>query len=192
MGGHSKALLEIDAGDTFLTRIIHTFEDAGVHDVVVVIGHEADLVAQSLRARRSPARLVVNGAYALGQFSSVLAGLEAVDQPKVRALLMTLVDVPLVSAATVRAVIDRYDRTNAPIVRPVRGALHGHPVLIDRSLFSALRRADPATGVKPIVRAHVSAAGDVPVDDEGAFRDVDTPEDYLRLRNGLLRAGGRL
>ena len=32
-------------------------------------------------------------------------------------------------------------------------------MLIDRSLFDALRRADPASGAKPVVRAHASARG---------------------------------
>ena len=72
-------------------------------------------------------------------------------------------------------------RPRAPIVRPVRGEEHGHPVLIDRSLFGALRAADPSTGAKPIVREHVSPAGDVVVDDDGAFIDIDTPEEYARV-----------
>src|SRR5436190_1622403 len=90
---------------------------------------------------------------------------KVVDRPGVVAVLMTLVDVPLVNAATVRAVIDRYHQTHAPIVRPVQGDQHGHPVLIDRKLFDAFRHADPATGAKPIIRANVSLAGDVVVDD---------------------------
>ena len=53
-------------------------------------------------------------------------------------------------------------------------------VLIDRSLFSDLRAANPNEGAKPIVRAHVSPLGDVPVDDAGAFIDIDTPDDYAR------------
>jgi CTP:molybdopterin cytidylyltransferase MocA len=63
----------------------------------------------------------------------------------------------------------------------VRGPEHGHPVLIARALFDALRQADPALGAKPIVRGHVSQAGDVEVDDAGAFIDIDTPEDYERF-----------
>jgi molybdenum cofactor cytidylyltransferase len=81
----------------------------------------------------------------------------------------------------VRAVIDRYRETHAPIVRPVRGEAHGHPVLIDRSLFPALREADPNRGAKPVVRGHVSPAGDVEVQDPGAFMDLDTPEEYERV-----------
>ena len=65
-----------------------------------------------------PARFVVNRDYDRGQLSSLLAGLDVVDRPGVAAVLVTLVDVPLVSAATVRAVIDCYRRTRAPIVRP--------------------------------------------------------------------------
>ena len=37
------------------------------------------------------------------------------------------------------------------------------------------------TGAKPIVRAHASAAGDIAIDDEGAFTDIDTEEDYRRM-----------
>ena len=127
------------------------------------------------------ARIVENPDYERGQLSSMIAGFNAIDRPGVVASLVTLVDVPLVSPATVKAVLDRYRQTRAPVVRPVRGGEHGHPVLFDRSLFDAIRRADPALGAKPVVRAHVSAAGDVPVDDAGAFLDIDTPEEYERV-----------
>ena len=45
--GQPKAALPLDAGDTFLTRIVRTFLEAGVDDVVVVLGHEADAIVQS-------------------------------------------------------------------------------------------------------------------------------------------------
>ena len=179
--GRPKATLRLDDADTFLTRIIRTFQAAQVDDVVVVLGHEAEAIVKSVEQSGLSLRFVVNEQFESGQLSSVLAGLRAIDRPGVNAMLMTLVDVPLVSAATVRAVLDRYRTTRAPVVRPVRGALHGHPVLIDRSLFDKLRAADPQRGAKPIIRAHVSAAGDVEVEDEGAFFDVDTPEDYRRV-----------
>ena len=104
----------------------------------------------------------------------------------------TKVDVPLVSAATVRAVIECYRRTRAPVVRPTSGARHGHPLLIARSLFDALRAADPSAGAKPLVRAHASPAGDLEVADEGAFTDIDTEGDYLkRIADRSSGGGGR-
>src|SRR4029079_18187793 len=106
--------------------------------------------------------------------------LRAIDRPGVVAVLVTLVDVPFVSAPTVRAVLDAYRRTSAPVVRPTRGERHGHPVLIDRKLFEALAHCEPAQGARNVVRAHATPAGNIKIEDEGAFADVDTPEDYER------------
>ena len=179
--GRAKATLPLDATDTFLTRIVRTFLEAGVDDVVVVVGHEADAIVSSFSASGLPARFIVNHDYDRGQWSSLVAGLGVVDRPGVSATLMTLVDVPLVTADTVRAVLACYRRTHAPVVRPTAGSRHGHPLLVDRSLFAELRAADPAEGAKPVIRAHASAAGDIAIADEGAFRDIDTEEDYLRM-----------
>ena len=179
--GRLKATLPLDRGDTFLTRIVRTFRHASVEEVIVVVGHRADEIIASFADADVPARFVENPHYEQGQLSSLVVGLQVVDRPGVLAALVTLVDVPLVGAATVRAVVARYRETRAPVVRPVRGEQHGHPVLIDRSLFEAIRRADPAVGAKPIIRANVSASGDVVVDDDGAFADFDTPDDYNKL-----------
>jgi molybdenum cofactor cytidylyltransferase len=185
--GRAKASLPLGGDDTFLTRSVRTFLDAGVDDVVIVVGHDADEIAGTFAASGLPARFVVNREYDRGQLSSLVAGLGIVDRPGVAGVLVTLVDVPLVSAATVRAVVECYHRTHAPIVRPTSGTRHGHPLLIDRSLFAELRAADPSTGAKPIVRAHASAAGDLAIDDEGAFTDIDTNEEYTRVLRGLAR-----
>ena len=186
--GRPKATLPADGRDTFVSRIVRTFLDAGVDDVVVVVGHDADAIVESLAASELRARVTVNHQYDRGQLSSLLAGLAVVDRPGVAAVLVTLVDVPLVSTATIRAVVARYRETRAPIVRPTSGTRHGHPLLIDRSIFGALRAADPATGAKPVVRAHASVAGDLEVADEGAFMDVDTEEEYRRLITSRPRA----
>jgi molybdenum cofactor cytidylyltransferase len=178
--GRAKASYPLHGGGTFLARIVRTFLDAGINDVVVVVGHDAETVMTDFAASGLPARFVENRGYEAGQLSSLLMGLRLVDRPGVAASLVTLVDVPFVSASTVRAVVDSYRQTHAPIVRPTRGDVHGHPLLIDRSLFDVFSRADPFQGAKPIVRAHATAAGTIPVDDEGAFADIDTPADYER------------
>src|SRR6476660_6387585 len=109
--GRAKATLPAGDGHTFLTRIVQTLLDAGVDDVIVVVGHDADAIAGSFSGSGLPARFVVNRDYDRGQLSSLLAGLNAIDRPGVTAVLVTLVDVPLVSASTVRAVMDSYRRS---------------------------------------------------------------------------------
>jgi molybdenum cofactor cytidylyltransferase len=188
--GRPKATLPVSDSHTFLTRIVRTFLDSGVDDVIVVVGHDADAIAASFSESGLPARFVVNREYDRGQLSSLLAGLNVIDRPGVAAVLMTLVDVPLVSSSTVRAVIDAYRRTGVPIVRPTSGDRHGHPLLIDRSVFAALRAADFTSGAKPVVRAYASAIGDIPIEDEGAFTDIDTEEEYRKTIGVRFGGGG--
>ena len=180
--GRPKATLPLEGGDTFVTRIVRTFAAASIPDVIIVVGHDADAVIDAFSGTDLSVTFVENPDYEQGQLSSLRAGLRVVDRPGVVASLVTLVDVPLIAVSTVRAVVDRYLVTHAPVVRPVRGAEHGHPVLIDRSLFDAVRHAHPSLGAKAIVRAHASDTGDVLVDDDGAFADADTPSEYERLR----------
>ena len=183
--GRPKALLPVDGRDTFVGRLVRTLRAAGVAEVVVVAaaGGPVEAIRGVLAATRPAPRIALNPDPSRGQLSSLLAGLEAVDRPGVDALLMTLVDVPLVEVSTVRALLDAYARSRAPVVRPVReaDAAHGHPVIFDRSLFGALRDADPAQGAKPVVRARAAETENVPVDDRGAFLDIDTPADYRRV-----------
>jgi molybdenum cofactor cytidylyltransferase len=183
--GRAKATLPLAGADTFLSRIVRTLLDADVDDVVVVVGHEADEIAASFAGSGLAARFVVNRDSDRGQLSSLQAALGVIDRPGVAAALVTLVDVPLVSVDTVRAVVRRYERTHATIVRPTDGSRHGHPLLIDRALFAALRAADPAVGAKPIIRAHATTDGDFPCADAGAFIDVDTPAEYEALIRNL-------
>ena len=125
-------------------------------------------------------RVVVNLDPSRGQLSSLLAALDVADRPGVQGLLMTLVDVPLVSSETIRAIADAYRAAGRPIVRPVKDGRHGHPVIFDRRLFDELRQADPALGAKTVVHRHASEIQEIEVDDEGAFVDIDTPEAYRR------------
>jgi len=181
--GRPKALLPI-GGDTFVTRVCLTLTAAGAEDVVVVAGTELEAVTSAVHRAGLSARIIENPRRHEGQLSSVLAGLAVADHPGVEAVVVHLVDAPLVAAGTVRAVMDAFRRTHAPVVRPVINGRHGHPVLFARSVFDELRRADPSVGAKAVVRAHAADACDVPVEDEGACRDIDTPEDYARFIGG--------
>jgi molybdenum cofactor cytidylyltransferase len=187
--GRTKANLPVGtSGETFLTRIIRVLREGGLEAIVVVIGGDAAAVRASLPRDDASISAVENPHYEQGQLSSLLAGIAAVEQRlgTVEAAMITLVDLPLISAGTVRAVLDAYRATPAaPIVRPRRGNRYGHPVIFNQSIFGELRRANPSTGAKPVVHAHAAEEVNVEVDDDGAFTDIDTPEDYDRFIRGV-------
>jgi CTP:molybdopterin cytidylyltransferase MocA len=174
--GSPKPLL-VAGGQSFVRGLITTLKGGGVDRVVVVVRPGA--VAVSAEVASGGGEVVVNPDPDRGQLSSLLAGLDAVDRPGVDAILVTLVDVPLVGSSSVAALLARAAVSRAPILRAACRGAHGHPVIFTRGVFAALRAADPATGAKPVMRAF--AVEDVEVDDPGILRDVDTPEDYERL-----------
>jgi molybdenum cofactor cytidylyltransferase len=107
-----------------------------------------------------------------------------VDTPALEAIAVTLVDVPLVRAATVAALVEAWRTTGAPIVRPAIGERHGHPVIFDRATFAALRSAPLDVGAKAVIARFRAQVIDLPTDDAGTLRDVDTPDDYAALLAG--------
>jgi len=94
--GRPKATLPLGEHETFLSRIVATMFEAGVEDVVVVVGHHAREIAESFAASGLGARFVVNRSYDRGQLSSIVAGLSVVDRPGVAAALVTRLGVKTV------------------------------------------------------------------------------------------------
>ena len=176
--GRPKALLTTTGNRTFVRGILESLRDAGIAGAVVVT-RSGDSAIEEEIAAAGFGRAVVNPRAEEGQLTSLLAGLDAVDAPDVPAILVTLVDVPLVRSATIRMLCARAAESSASVVRAVHGGRHGHPVIFKRALFDALRRADPAVGAKAVVRA--ATVEDVEVDDPGVAEDIDTPADYARV-----------
>jgi CTP:molybdopterin cytidylyltransferase MocA len=185
--GAPKALLVAPDGRSFVARVHRSLIEGGADRVVIVTGGDHDAVVAAIGRDHPPVRpiLVRNPDPSRGQLSSLWVGLDAVLDGTSEAVMVTLVDVPMVAPDTVRRVIAEWQRTRAPIVRPAIGLRHGHPVVFDRVLFGELRAAPLEAGAKRVVRAHEQEIVDVPVEDEGCLTDIDTPADYERLRNSM-------
>jgi molybdenum cofactor cytidylyltransferase len=178
--GRPKALLTLSDGSTFLQAVTASLSDGGVADVLIV-GRPDDRALRDEVERLPRTRFVENARAEEGQLSSVIAGLNAADRPGIAAVLVTLVDLPLIKAATVRTLIDAFLSSHAPVARTSHLGRHGHPVIFARRVFDELRHADPQVGAKSVIRSHQSSVLDVEVEDGGVLRDIDTPEDYAGL-----------
>ena len=180
--GSPKALLLTRDGRPFVAAIAETFAAAGITEIVVVTGRDHERITAALANERLPVppEVVRNLDPSRGQLSSLLLGIDSLPAAA-PAAVVTLVDVPLMTAETVRLVISEWRRTGAPIVRPAIGERHGHPVVFDRRLFQELRQAPLDVGAKAVFRAHAAEIVNVPVTDTGCLVDVDTPADYEAL-----------
>ena len=185
MGRPKAGLVLNDRGETFLVRSLQALTVAGIPEIVVVTGAATDAVRSAAGRIRRHVRFAQNDAWQDGQLTSLLKGLEPRRGQVLEGALVTLVDAPFASVDTIRTVIGVWRRSRARIVRPARGDEHGHPVIFDSALFDELRASDPRVGAKSVVRAHHHEIVNVPVDDPGAFVDVDTEDDYRRVRRDL-------
>jgi molybdenum cofactor cytidylyltransferase len=180
--GSPKALLPSPDGRSFVNRIVDTLHESGVTELVVVTGRDHDALVKVLNQSEHRPAIARNLDPSRGQLSSLWVGMDAVVRSDTEAILVTLVDVPLVAVSTVSRVLTAWQRSRAPIVRPAIGDRHGHPVIFDRAVFDALRSAPIDGGAKTVVRMHEHDLLNVPVEDEGCVVDVDTPDEYQQLR----------
>jgi molybdenum cofactor cytidylyltransferase len=91
------------------------------------------------------------------------------------------VDVPLIQARLVTALVDTWIGSRVPLVRPARAGRHGHPMVVAPPLTADLLAADPGASARDLVRAYAAIGIELHTDDDGPFLDVDTPDDYHRL-----------
>lgn len=184
--GESKALLPYPPGrEPFVVHVANALAAGGTSRVVVVGRADDEALRRIVRTRISGARFVVNpDAEQGGPLSSLLAGLAAIDDPAVLAVMMTPVDAPRLDGGTVAALLAAFRAAPGRIVRAVHGGRHGHPVIFPRALFDELRSADPARGAKAVVRAHEAEIRDVEVGNPGVLDDIDTADDYREIFGG--------
>jgi molybdenum cofactor cytidylyltransferase len=180
--GRPKALLPTGpGGPTFVCKIAETMRAGGIEDVLVIGRPDNDALRAEVERLGTNVRFVANVHADEGQLSSLIAGLNVVDHPGTRAIVVTPVDVPMVSPDSVAALLAAFARTGAPIIRPTHRGRHGHPVLFSHAMFAELRRADPAQGAKAVVRRRAAEIVEIEVPDPAVIADVDSPEDYARL-----------
>jgi molybdenum cofactor cytidylyltransferase len=175
--GFPKALLPI-AAHTFAEHVIGALAASRAAAIYLVLGSDAERIRREIDV--TPAQVVVNEQWELGQLSSLAAGLRALPAGDYDAVIMALVDHPLIEPGVVDAVIAAFEATGRPIVVPVHDGRRGHPVLFAARLVPELLAAPLAEGARAVVRAHADEVLEVPAPAPGVLADVDTPELYAQ------------
>ncbi len=173
-----KPLLPL-AGRTALERCIGLFREAGVAEVIAVLGHRAEELRPL--AERAGARCVLNPHFEQGMFSSIAAGSRALIRG-VEAAFVLPADIPLVRRHSIRQLAAAYVARRAGIVYPVFAGRRGHPPLIAHKILAEAAEEGAAGPLSDLLARHESEAIEIQVCDQGIHMDMDTPADYNELR----------
>jgi molybdenum cofactor cytidylyltransferase len=180
--GRPKALLPIE-GETFIERIVTALRQAGLEKILVVLGHNAEMLAQ--RIAHLPVTVLGNVDYRKGQLSSLQVAVRHLQGDEgCHGILMHLVDHPYIDAGLVKLLVQRFEASGKLIVVPRFRGKRGHPVIFARSLFEELLQAPLDQGAKAVVNAHRGETLEVDANDEGVTLDIDTPELYRQHVKG--------
>jgi molybdenum cofactor cytidylyltransferase len=173
--GAPKQLAELD-GMPMLEHVVRTMTAAPVGRVVVVLGSAADEIEAAVDLHG--ATPLVCTRWEEGQSASLAAGLA--ELADCEAVVVTVGDQPRVAVEAIRRVIGA--RGDAAAVRATYNGEPGHPVLLERALFAALRDVTGDKGARNLLLS--VPVLDVPCDDLGGGEDVDTPAELDALRAG--------
>jgi len=163
---------------TLLGQVLKTATASALHEIIVVLGYQAEQINQHLDL--SNATIVINKEYAKGQSTSLIKGLEKVSSVCDAAMFL-LGDQPLVTAEIINRLINAFETANALITIPCCNGKRGNPVIIARPLFHNLTSLSADTGARAVFEVFRESIYHVPISDTAILFDVDTMEDYERL-----------
>ena len=173
--GTPKALLQF-RGRTFLEGLIARFE-THCDPVIVVLGHDAELIRSAAGVPYASARFVVNPNYALGMLTSLQCGLRSLPEHAAHAVF-TLVDHPDPADTTITAVVNA---PPAPVVIPRFAGRKGHPVRLSRRVIEELLVLPPGDKPTDVLYRHVAATRFLDTGDAGVVDDIDDRAAYHDL-----------
>ena len=174
--GQPKQLL-LWRGEPFIRHVARTALGAGLSPVVVVTGAHTPEIRAAMADL--PVMLIHNPDWEAGQSTSVCCGLQALPDV-IGSAVFLLADQPQIPIELVKALRDQHAQTLNPIVAPLIDDRRGNPVLFDRVTFADLLSLTGDVGGRAVFAKYPIAY--VPWHDANLLLDVDTPEDYQRLR----------
>jgi len=155
---------------------------AFAESVIVVAGANAAQLAPL--AARHGAIMVQNPAPERGQFSSLQVGLNELIARGYDAAMITLVDCPPLSSASLQKLCDAFADSPARGkwgAQPENSGRHGHPLLANRALIEAFLTAPTTSNARAVKHHHAQLIDSIPVPDALLTIDVNTPEQYAAL-----------
>jgi len=182
--GCPKLLLPF-AGQTIIETVVSEAQSSRVDGTLLVLGAHREKILNILKDRTISTS--INSRFQKGMLSSVQTGFRSLPSGT-RAAVILLGDQPEISKTIIDLVVQAYVGSGKGIVLPTFRKERGHPVLIDMKYKGEIERLAPDVGLRGVVYSHPEDIFEVPVDEPGILKDIDTFEDYEKLLKSPIRS----
>jgi molybdenum cofactor cytidylyltransferase len=179
-GSHPSNTAGVASTGTILSAAIQALSQ--FCDMVIVVAGNNEKALEAV-VYGGGAFLVRNPDPERGQFSSLQTGLHDVLNRGWGDAMVTLVDRPPASAATLSRLAGEFLKKAHGVwaVVPEYQGKHGHPILIGREMMEAFLRAPVKANAREIEHANQVRIVYVVTEDSAVAANVDTPEEYAKL-----------
>jgi molybdenum cofactor cytidylyltransferase len=180
MGQRPKSLLALD-GVPLICRQIMALREAGVIELVLVLGHHAKDIEAAVKALN--VSIVINPDPNAGPVGSQRLGLQSLSGHS-DAVLMALADQPLIDSADLRQLVQAF-RQRPPgcsLLYPRVEGQPGNPVIFTAGVRADMLACPADVGCKQWRQAHTPQVQAYDCDNLHFVQDVDTPQDIAALR----------
>ena len=183
MGHRPKCLLERD-GQALIRRTAQCLLDAGIQDLVVVLGHYAQEIAPALAGLA--VTVVINPHPEQGIISSQRLGLQNVSA-SCGAVVMCLADQPLIETQDITDLLQAFaDRpSNTDLVFPQVQGQPGNPVALSAEVRDAVLQANDDFGCQTWRQHNRALVHAWRSDNLHYITDLDSQADIAALRQSL-------
>ncbi len=158
--------------------VIALFKACGIHDIVVVTGHNHETLAPVIENRGG--RPVLNPGFKAGMLSSIQKGTAQIPDHADGFFLLP-VDIPAVRPATVRLMIQAFQENPSRIVMPCFNGTTGHPPLIPARFREEILGLDEKSTLRDLFSARKDRVLPLDVFDRGILMDADDREGYKQV-----------
>ena len=175
MGHKPKSLLQLN-GEPLIRRSARQLLEAGVSELVVVLGHYAEEIAAPLSDL--PVRQVYNPTPDLGLVSSQRLGLASLNTTA-DAIVMSLADQPLVTAQDIQTLLQAFAQRahGIDMLFPFVHGQPGNPVLLSAQARADILAGNSDHGCKEWRHQHAAQTQKLLSDNLHFVTDLDRPED---------------
>ena len=174
--GRAKQLLPFGSG-TILETVIKSLAESKVDEIILVLGYRAEEIRESLSY--TPAKTVINPSYQEGMSSSIICGMNAVDE-NADAVMIVLGDQPLIGTDVIDMLVKKYRDGDRGIVVPLYKKRRGNPVIFDIKYKDKLSALHGDIGGREIVASDSEDVLEVNIESEAVICDIDEEDEYLR------------
>jgi len=178
MGKENKLLLPF-RGESILRHVVSTLKKADIKRIVVVLGHEAEIVKRHVADLG--VETIVNHRYENGMCTSFQEGVRALEGKFLEGILLCLGDQPLVNEQSIRQLVKAFkaDQTATKVFIVSHGGKKGHPVIFHPDTIADILNIPINGTIREVVHRYQTEYTKIETDD-GVIKDVDTKDDYLR------------